>query len=288
MEISYEDFVGACPSGMTPDREVYDAVSSYFDSRIFLLRGILTESLFRRIEDPESEAGGNDYNRLVRLNLHAVGYVCTSAYYLAIPHLDLVLTATGFGVVSNQNVAPASADRVAALRRQVHIDEMNHLDELIDLARPVINWPVSTHDRYFFSSLFWKSEQLRILGIAEPTRADLAENRPAIESAARYIGETLSPELHEALIKAEASASATVPQATLIAMWRSATADYIRCESGSPSAAHIALRDSIRRMLRYVEENLEAFPEYRDSETYQANHFERYENQKDDSCFFFG
>lgn len=32
-----------------------------------------------------------------------------------VPSLDLVLTPNGFGIVSNQNVAPASRDRVARL-----------------------------------------------------------------------------------------------------------------------------------------------------------------------------
>lgn len=38
--------------------------------------------------------------------------VCLRTYQEQIPQLDLVLTPTGFGVVSNQNLAPASADRV--------------------------------------------------------------------------------------------------------------------------------------------------------------------------------
>jgi len=45
--------------------------------------------------------------------------ISLAAYYEVIPFLDLVHTPTGFGVVSNNNVAPASKDRVAALREQV-------------------------------------------------------------------------------------------------------------------------------------------------------------------------
>ena len=57
---------------------------------------------------------------------------CLTAYKLAIPHLDLVLTDNGFGVVSNQNVAPASAERVNRLIQQVQQSLDDTIDELLD------------------------------------------------------------------------------------------------------------------------------------------------------------
>ena len=45
--------------------------------------------------------------------------VCLRTYAEQIPELDLVLTPTGFGIVSNQNLAPASADRVKNLLQKV-------------------------------------------------------------------------------------------------------------------------------------------------------------------------
>ena len=39
----------------------------------------------------------------------------TTKELIAIPSLDLVLTTNGFGIVSNQNVVPASRERVDAL-----------------------------------------------------------------------------------------------------------------------------------------------------------------------------
>lgn len=46
------------------------------------------------------------------LEAAVIKLVCLRTYQEQIPQLDLVLTPTGFGVVSNQNLAPASADRV--------------------------------------------------------------------------------------------------------------------------------------------------------------------------------
>lgn len=46
-------------------------------------------------------------------------YVANMSYWKAVPNLDLILTPNGFGIVSNDNVAPASKERVAALRESL-------------------------------------------------------------------------------------------------------------------------------------------------------------------------
>ena len=37
-----------------------------------------------------------------------------------------------------------------------------------------------------------------------------------------------------------------------------------------------------------LENNIEKFPVYKNSEAYKVKHFEYYKNEKDDSCYFFG
>jgi len=51
--------------------------------------------------------------------------------YKSIPFLDLVLTGSGFGIVSNDNIAPASADRVKALAVASLAAANNAMDELL-------------------------------------------------------------------------------------------------------------------------------------------------------------
>lgn len=280
MEITFDDFVAVCPSAMSPDSAVFDSVKAMFESRMFLIKGIVTDEIFSRLENAGDDVQDPDYERLVRLRKAVVGYVCASAYYLVIPQLDLVLTPTGFGVVSNQNVAPASADRVQRLRGQIHFQEHLYMDEIIDLLRTVVNWGKSTHGGYFFNTLFWKGEHVRQFGVASPTRDDLVERWPDIDGAARDLQLALSPELYKALLGAEATASATPMQSALITMWRSATVAWCRHDG--------SWRRNLQAMLLFVEENVDDFPEYRDSPTYIANHSQRYENKKDDPCFFFG
>jgi hypothetical protein len=53
------------------------------------------------------------------------------ALFEAIPFLDIVLTSTGFGIVSNDNIAPASADRVKALAARAMEAANDGMDALL-------------------------------------------------------------------------------------------------------------------------------------------------------------
>lgn len=53
------------------------------------------------------------------------------ALFEAIPFLDLVLTSTGFGIVSNDQISPASADRVQALANRAMVAANDGMDALL-------------------------------------------------------------------------------------------------------------------------------------------------------------
>lgn len=274
MEITFKDLVAACPAAMAPNTEIFNLIKPRID--VALAPFLAHRGLMERLDSAEDNLSDPDHERLCALQRSIKTFVCTLAFYTDIPQLDLVLTPTGFGVVSNANVAPASADRVRELRVQLRRQFQKKLDEILDLMRPL----VSLSDTPYFQTLFWKAGHVRGFGVADPTRDDLIERIPDIEDAANHICRHLSPELYAALLRAEASDSASPSQETLIVMWRQATVAFCRHDG--------SWEDCIAAMLSFVENSLDDFPEYRDSQTYKANHFKRYENQKDDSCFFFG
>lgn len=72
----------------------------------------------------------------------------------AIPSLDLVLTPNGFGVVSNQNVAPASKDRVARLIDSLEKNRDNCIAHLLKFLPSYDCWHNSSPYRYFAKTLF--------------------------------------------------------------------------------------------------------------------------------------
>lgn len=280
MKITYKDFVGVCPSAMAPDADIFESLADYLSSSESCAREIITPAIYCGLDAVENDLQHPDYDRLVQLKNVVIRYICASAYLLAIPQLDLVLTPTGFGVVSNQNVTPASVDRVRELRREIHRIEMSSLDEMIDILRHFDGWLGSRYYRVFFQSLFWRAEHVRHFGIPNPTRNDLRERLPDIHDAQIQIEKIISPELVKALIKAEATASATAMQQAVITMCRAFTVAWSRHDGSWVQHA--------RTLLGAVENSIDDFPEYRDSQTYKAHHFQRYENAQDDPCFFFG
>ena len=76
------------------------------------------------------------------------------AYYESIPFLDLVHTSTGFGVVSNSNVAPASKNRVVALREQTAVRRDKEVEALLEYLEETVAYHVEwkASDAY---SLAW-------------------------------------------------------------------------------------------------------------------------------------
>ncbi len=279
MEITYNDFVAVCPSAMTPETEVFDTLKPQFDRKLIEVRFIVTAEIFASLDDIEDNVQHEQYERLCNLKQAVIRYVCASVFYESIPHLDLVLTATGFGVVSNQNVAPASADRVASLRKQVRRQECAYLDEILDLLRPIVDWSLSRGAG--INSLFWRGSHVRVFGIPQPTRDDLTERLTEIRRATETVKQLISPEQYEVLLSSERNDSATSWERYLIDLCRTYIA--VLC-IGSPKDM-VQQRQSI---LRLIESHPEAYAAYHASPTYQSRHIDIYENQKDDTCFFFG
>lgn len=279
MEITFDDFTRCCPASVTPDKAIYESISVFFETGKSEAGYIITPEIFAELENGWAEDKESDYKE--RLRAVTVAYICNRAFEDAIPSLDLVLTATGFGVVSNQNVAPASAERVAKLRQSVRQSALTWLDSMLSALRHIKAWAGSVPQRQFFQTLFWRSEQARPFCGSPCTRDDLVAKLGAITAAEVDLARYISPEQLDVLHKAEACATATTAEDMAISLCRSYVIATL-CDSASSVAS------ARRILLSFIEEHPDDFAAYRNSQTYKANHFEPYRNEKDDSCFFFG
>ena len=282
MEITYNDFVRVVPSAMMPDETLFSAMQGFVDDSCRRVRQFLGAELYDSISAVDPNLTVLETDREGTLAQACVRYICARAYYEASAHLDLVLTATGFGVVNNDNVVPASADRVKALRDRLSRQMSDYYDEIKAAARYFDTWTTPANIRIYFASLFWCARHLRRLGIAEPTQGDLIERRPAIMSAEAKLRALISSELFAALCKTEATASTTEVEAEAIDLCRDYIADIV---CSQPHADIVVVRD---RLLAHLEANISDFPAYAASANYKANHFDNYQNEKDDTCYFFG
>lgn len=273
MQITFDDFIRVCPAAQMPDEAVFESISGHIDEALAYVRSLITPAIFDSLP---SRARRDVIPELADM---VAGYVCASAFEKAIPQLDLVLTPTGFGVVSNQNVAPASAERVKSLRSSLRRSADYWLDLIIDHIRPIIDWSASPLGSQLIDGLFWRGDHMVVFGHYEPTREELHRMMPSIRAAGLEISRVISPELYGHLVEGERTASLDSCESELVDLCRRAMAQWIDSRDSYPSA-RISL-------LRYIEKNADRLPLYLNSSTYRAHHATRYENKKNDPCYFF-
>lgn len=278
MEITYEEFIQCCPAGEVPDTVIFESIGAQLQRWKDWARELATPQIYDGLDKIDTEPVTEDYDRLAALRRYLVGMICSLAFEDAIPQLDLVLTPTGFGVVSNQNVAPASVDRVNALKTRMHNQGWFYFEEALDVLRYLGAPETSRLCASAFKTLFWKSGHLNVFGIPNPTHDSLLEKNHDILAEQPFLIRFISPEQFEAFMKAESSATTTTLQWVVIQM----------CRVYFATEGTIAKNAQKLAILNFMEQHPDEFPEYMKSETFKANHFQRYENQKDDPCFFFG
>ena len=67
--------------------------------------------------------------------------VVYEAFWRAIPHLDLILTPNGFGIVSNTNIAPASKERINRLLDTLLENRDAAISQVLSILPAETGWP---------------------------------------------------------------------------------------------------------------------------------------------------
>ena len=117
------------------------------------------------IFDEIAEDDGFGPNERFRYPLEKL--VACQAYMTAIPSLDLVLTPNGFGIVSNQNIVPASRERVDALMNSLESQRDSAIEALILRLSSRTDWQQSAQGKYFGATMFPLLNLCRRLAIRE-------------------------------------------------------------------------------------------------------------------------
>lgn len=216
---------------------------------------------------------------------------------------DLVLTPTGFGVVSNQNVAPASPARVQALAEELRRDESRTADRLafLLLQGGSREWLSGPEARSLFGGLLWCPTLLRRYGVTaegggEPFAEEYRAMLPRLREAEERVARLVSPELVQALIDGQLAppdgdSDPSAPRApyggrTAYALVLEAARRYmaslLTC-AAHPRAPHVLAA----RLLDTVRRHAAELSEWQGSTTREAAELPRYENRRQDPCFFF-
>ncbi len=187
--------------------------------------------------------------------------VVADALRRAIPSLDIVLTPNGFGVVSTQNLAPASKPRVDRLVGSM----LAHRDDCIAALLPELvgasKWLTSSQADFFGSTLFPDLGIVDAVGSIQGSRWEkYLELRPqVIDLEASLAEEWLSPELMSALRSENLRGDLTEKRSVIVRQVKAQILGYLK--SGSFSSHRLA--DIVNR----IRENKDDFPEWHRSET---------------------
>lgn len=198
----------------------------------------------------------------------------------AVPSLDLVLTPNGFGVVNNQNIAPASKERVARLVNSL----AEQRDELLELFIPMLvgasKWKESAQYGFFSASLFPNIDLASLCGFTANRWEKYVELRTkAIDIENSLAEEFISPELMDKF------------RLTVIGGTLSSDAEPV--VRGIKAQVVDVLLDkpiSTRRMMylvNIIRNDINSFPEWHNSATAKLFTPPVFKNNKKSSGYFF-
>jgi len=219
------------------------------------------------------------------VRLTAVCVVTHEAMLRAVPSLDLVLTPNGFGIVSNQNVAPASRDRVARLIASLETSRDNSIEQLISYLLREEEWYQSTIRQWFTATLFPNIDLANLCGFTEHRWANyLGLRSKAIDVEQRIAEEFVSPEqlavFREEVFSMTWDFSLTATSHTqIIERLRSVIVSVLQ-------GNNVAVQ-SLRDIVDFMRKHEDHFPEFAASDTAKLFTPPIFENQKTASGYFF-
>lgn len=206
---------------------------------------------------------------------------CVSAFLREMRGLDLVLTHTGFGVVSTNDTAPASKMRVDALEGELKRTERQLRTDLITQLFQVSGWHETSQRLTVVETLFYSFFMLEYYAaISNPKPEDWDNNYPAVLAADAFLRKHIGNAYMDELISQMTSNSLPRQNVQIVRLCQKFIGAWI--------AQNRQLQDELyMRMINRLESDLSSYPTYAGSEAYRLNHFKQYENHAEDSAFHF-
>lgn len=275
LEITKNEFDMAVPAAREPKGKIFETLRPSIEE----LMGNIGRFM---LGDPGTEAVEKGENELAdELRSIVKRLACVKAFVREMRGLDIVLTATGFGVVSTQDTAPASKQRVDALEGQLRRTEWRLRDSLLTCLFKVEGWHETPQRFQLADSLFYSMEMLeQFAGMANPKPEDWTGCVMERARADMFLREHIGNEYMEELLEQMTSSSLTKENAIIVMMCRK----YIGANITKNTAM---MSETYFQMMNRMENSLSDYPTYANSDAYRLNHFKPYENHTEDSTFHF-
>ena len=214
--------------------------------------------------------------------------VVYEAFRNALPHLDVILTPNGFGIVSNTNIAPASKERIARLLDALLDNRDAAIAQLLEMLRMQSDWLATPQAEFYRATMFPNIALAERFPRSSEGRWEqyltLREKAIAIEQF--FATQYLSVELTEVL-RAE-SQSGQYRSMLHQKICRILQAVEIRClQSTDPTAWMHFEHDALSDLVNTIRNSPEDFPEWHSSSTAELYNPPIFENKKEAKGFWF-
>lgn len=239
-------------------------------SELWLNANVADHATFGKLLDDGKEDLVEQLKRIVALD----------ALYRAVPSLDLVLTPNGFGVVSNQNIAPASKERVANLRAGLLMERDMTILQAVQALHGYDVWCNSVPGKLFGSLIIQSIDVSVECGENTPSFRFWQEHRREMLGVQRMLAiNFVSPELMSRLCKNLLRAETTDNEARLIEMIHAFIVASMKEEKQN--------YEDLENIVNFIKKNPDDFSEWATSDT--ALLFEDYNfvNKKESKGFWF-
>lgn len=271
IQISKDDFEQSILAATSSHSEVFESVEPHFK-----------ESYLRLCQQILGEVGEAALETSDDLREAVIKAVCLDAFLGVVRHLDLVLTPTGFGVVANNEVTPASSSRVEALIEQCRIALIVAQDTVMALLTDVPGWGSTLQAKQGIQTVLWSIEGYCFLTRqTSMTYKDWMSKLAAMQEADATLRKLVSDEQMDdimCLVRGVREGNEFEGSVRLML-----SRSLIMLANDMLSA----YSNERARLLRYFDANLDKFPLYANSSAYKANHFKEFQNEKSKPAFVF-
>lgn len=271
IQISKDDFEQSILAATSSHSEVFESVEPHFK-----------ESYLRLCQQILGEVGEAALETSDDLREAVIKAVCLDAFLGVVRHLDLVLTPTGFGVVANNEVSPASSSRVEALIEQCRIALIVAQDTVMAHLTDVPGWGSTLQAKQGIQTVLWSMEGYCYLTRqTSMTSKDWMAKLAAIQEADATLRKLVSDEqMDDIMCLVRGVREGNEFEGSLRLM-------LSRCLIMLANDMLSAYSNERARLLRYLDAHLDKFPLYADSSAYKANHFKEFNNEKSKPAFVF-
>lgn len=216
--------------------------------------------------------------------------VCTiiacEAFRRSVPSLDLILTPNGFGIVSNNNVAPASKERVERLIASLGGLRDKAITALLNVLRQDSDWLQSAQGQWLASSFFVLPDEDTTAASAAVRTDDKWEGFLMLREKARPIEQAIAEKwLGQALTARLRATLASDPHGTSDVVALARTVRQLVIDELLSGKRPVKNLD---RCVNYIRNNSTLYPEWQSDPV--AELFDdkwRFQNKKEAAGYFF-